>query len=374
MASSSHGQRTRRRSRAVSWLIAVVIGLSVATLGLAGAGLAARYVPPTIAWWLQPIALLLPVVAVVSGTLGVAWLVGALRSGHGLAGWMAVCLLIAAGALFWRLTGGLERGREGTGPAFRVMTLNSAWSRRGHADEIGQRFSEAEPHVIALQEISIRPGPEEGQWVAQGAGLALLEDLTYTLTTLDGSPDPSQWMTNGTALFTRLPAGLSNPVLLDTTSTTHSGKYTRTELQWDGETIAVYNVHFRSFAAPRPSRSNARLSEWVAAVQASRHDFVAREAEARTLRAALESETLPFIVAGDFNAIPDHWTYAHVANGLQDALDAAPGLAWTYPDTRPLVRIDVILASSHWTVRRARVMPPGVSDHRPVLADLDLTH
>lgn len=373
MASSSHGPRTRRRSCAVGGLIALVIGLSVATLGLALAGLAARYVPPTTAWWLQPIALLLPALAVVSGTLGLAWLVGALRSGHGPSGWMAVVLLVMSGAILWRLTGGLDRGRSGTGPAFRVITLNSAWSRRGNADEIGRRFSEAEPHVIALQEISIRPGPEEGQWVAQGAGLALLQDSTYTLTTLDRPPDPSRWMTNGTALFTRIPARLSDPVLLDTTSATHSGKYTRTEMQWGGKTIAVYNVHFRSFAAPRPSRANARLREWVAAVRASRDDFVAREAEARTLRHALESEPLPFVVAGDFNAIPGHWSYAHVANGLVDALNATSGFAWTYPDTRPLVRIDAILASSHWTVREARVMPPGVSDHRPVVADLDLS-
>ncbi|GAB5537873.1 MAG: endonuclease/exonuclease/phosphatase family protein [Rubricoccaceae bacterium] len=353
--------------------MALAIGLSVGTLSLALAGLAARSVPPTTAWWLQPIALLLPVLALVSGTMGVAWLVGALRSGHGLAGWMAVLLLMVAGVVFWRLFGGLERGREETGPAFRVMTLNSAWSRRGHADEIGRRFSEVEPHVIALQEISIRPGPEEGQWVAQGAGLALLEDSTYALTTLDRPPDPSRWMTNGTALFSRVPAGLSDPVLLDTTSTTHSGKYTRTEVQWEGQMVAIYNVHFRSFAAPRPSRVNVRLSEWIAALQASKNDFTAREAEARTLRRALESEPLPFIIAGDFNATPDHWSYAHVANGLVDALNAVPGLAWTYPDTRPLVRIDAVLASSHWAVRRAAVLPPGVSDHRPVLAELDLT-
>jgi len=352
--------------------MALAIGLSVGTLGLALAGLAARVVPPTTLWWFQPVALLLPALALVSGTMGVAWLVGALRSGQGFAGWMAVCLLVVAGVMLWRITGGLPGSREGTGPAFRVMTLNSAWSRRGHADEIGRRFSEAEPHVIALQEISIRPGPEEGQWVAQGAGLALLEDSTYALTTLDRPPDPSRWMTNGTALFARVPAGLSDPVLLDTTSTTHSGKYTRTEVQWDGETVAIYNVHFRSFAAPRPSRVKARLSEWTTALRASKHDFVAREAEARVLRRALESESLPFIVTGDFNATPDHWTYAHVANGLVDALDAAPGFAWTYPDARPFVRIDAILASSQWTVRRAVVLPPGVSDHRLVLADLDL--
>jgi endonuclease/exonuclease/phosphatase family metal-dependent hydrolase len=252
------------------------------------------------------------------------------------------------------------------------MTLNSAWSQRGQADEIGRQFSEVDPHVIALQEISIRPGPTAGDWIAQGAGLALLEDSTYVLTTLDRPSDPSGWLTNGTALFVRVPASFSSSVLLDSTSATNSGKYTRTEVEWLGQTVAIYNVHFRSFTAPRPSGVRAGLNAWVAALKASKNDFLAREAEARTLRQALDGETIPFVVAGDFNATPDQWTYAHVARGLNDALDTAPGFAWTYPDARPLIRIDAILASSEWSVRQAIVMPPGASDHRPVLVDLNL--
>jgi endonuclease/exonuclease/phosphatase family metal-dependent hydrolase len=252
------------------------------------------------------------------------------------------------------------------------MTLNSAWSRRGDADEIGRRFSNAQPHIIALQEISIRPGPTAGDWIAQGAGLALLEDSTYVLTALDRPSDPSGWLTNGTALFVRLPASFSSPVLLDPISATNSGKYTRTEVEWSGETVAIYNVHFRSFTAPRPSGVRAGLDAWMVALKASKKDFLAREAEARTLRKALDGESIPFVVVGDFNATPDQWTYAHVARGLNDALDTAPGFAWTYPDARPLIRIDAILASSGWSVRRSVVLPPGASDHRSVLADLDL--
>ena len=358
----------------MSGLVVLAIGVGLGSLALTLAGLAARRVPPSSVWWLQPIALLLPLTSALTGLAGLAWAAGALWTGRGAAWLLAVLHLGVAGIVLGRMLGGMWGGglESGSEPAFRVLTLNSAWSQRGHADAIGRRFSEAEPHVIALQEISIRPGPEEGQWVAQGAGLALLKDSTYALTTLERPPDSNRWMTNGTALFARVDAGLSTPVLLDTTSTTHSGKYTRTEVQWGPDTVAVYNVHFRSFAAPRPSRSTARPSEWMEAFRASKHDFVAREAEARTLRQALEAEALPFIVAGDFNATPDHWTYAHVANGLADALDAAPGFAWTYPDVRPLIRIDAVLASSHWEVRKAEVLPPGVSDHRPVLADLVL--
>ena len=353
-------------------MAALMLGAGGGALVLTVLGLVARRVPPSTAWWLQPTALLLPAMAPIAGLSGLAWMVGALRTGRGGAWVLAVLHLVVAGAVLWRMAGSAGGGSESSGPSFRVLTLNSAWSRRGDATVIGQRFSDARPHVVALQEISIRPGPTEGDWVAQGAGLALLEDSTYTLTPLDQPENPGGWLTNGTALFSRVPAGLSEPVLLDTSSTTHSGKYTRTEVEWQGQAVAIYNVHFRSFAAPRPSSTDASWREWVAVLKASKQDFISREAEARTLRRALDSETIPFIVVGDFNATPDHWTYAHIARGLSDALDLAPGFAWTYPDARPLVRIDAILASSEWSVQHAAVLSPGVSDHRPVLADLDL--
>ena len=351
-------------------MLAAGVGLGALVLTLAG--LVARRVPPSSAWWLQLAALLLPGVAPSAGLTGLGWMIWAVRGGRGVTWLLAAVHLAVAGIVLWHMLGGGVRATASNGPALRVLTLNSAWSRRGEVDTIRQRFSEAQPHVVALQEISIRPGPEAGEWVAQGAGLALLEDSIYTLTTLDQPRDPGRWLTNGTALFVRTPASLSEPVLLDPTSRTHSGKYTRTEIEWEGHQIAVYNVHFRSFAAPRPTGASAGIREWLNTIQASKLDFLAREAEARVLRRALDAESLPFIVAGDFNATPDQWTYAHVAEGLTDALDVARGIGWTYPDARPVVRIDGILASSDWVVRRASVQPRGVSDHRPVLADLEL--
>ncbi len=137
------------------------------------------------------------------------------------------------------------------------------------------------------------------------------------------------------------------------------GRFTST---WEGRPFALYVVHFRSFQREETS--------WTGRLRDLREDFLARGREAEFLRAALDVEELPFLVLGDFNATPDQWSYAHVARDLHDALAERAGWAPTFPDRRPLVQIDAVLASPHWTVEAARVLPGGLSDHRGVVADL----
>ena len=364
-AASSTAWRAARGLGRASILLGGLAG--VGALATTVAGLAARVVPPSTAWWPQLAALVLPVAAPVTGAAGVCWAVYARRSRRAGAWAMAAAHLAAAGAPLVRSS---ERSvQAGNGPGMRVLTLNAAYSQRGQVDAITERFSEADPHVVGFQEVSIQPGKEPGTWSAQGAPLALLQTSDYTLTTRAGGPARDGILSaDGTALFSRLPASRSTVSRLDSTSDKPYGRYTRTELVWDERPIAVYNVHFRSFRAPRPWRGE---SSWWSAARATRRDFVDREAEARALRRALDAEPHPFVVLGDFNATPDQWSYSHVATGLVDAL--GPGL-WraTYPDARPLVRIDAILASVEWTVRWADVLPAGVSDHRAVIAELVL--
>ena len=364
-AASSTAQRVLRRFGRLSGAAGALAGAG--TLAVTAVGLAARVVPPSTVWWPQLAALALPVAAPLSGAAGVGWAIYAHRSRRPGAWVVALAHLAAAAAPLLRAS---ERPvRAGDGPGMRVLTLNAAYSRRGDVDRIADRFAEADPHVVGFQEVSVRPGEEPGTWSAQGAPLALLQSSDYTMTPFTGTPEADgKTSAAGTALFSRLPASPSEVSLLDSTRDARYGRYTRTELVWEGRPIAVYNVHFRSFQAPRPWREE---SGWWSAARATREDFVGREAEARALRRALDAEPHPFLVIGDLNATPDQWSYSHVAAGLVDAL--GPGL-WraTYPDERPLVRIDAILASVEWSVRSADILPAGVSDHRAVIAELVL--
>ncbi|MFE7514089.1 endonuclease/exonuclease/phosphatase family protein [Streptomyces sp. NPDC057540] len=86
----------------------------------------------------------------------------------------------------------------------------------------------------------------------------------------------------------------------------------------------------------------------------------------------------PLILAGDFNASQDHAAFRAVldAGRLHDAarLDGAARTP-TWPVEGPLppyVQIDHVLVSDDFTVRDVRFLRLAGTDHRAVLADLDL--
>ena len=104
----------------------------------------------------------------------------------------------------------------------------------------------------------------------------------------------------------------------------------------------------------------------------------AREAwvkELREVAAAVRGESLPVLVAGDFNATWGHKAFRRVLDvGLTDAA-AARGrpLQMTWMNGRlvpPLMRIDHVLTGAGLTVTTIRSGRGQGSDHRPLVADV----
>ncbi|MER5772495.1 endonuclease/exonuclease/phosphatase family protein [Streptomyces sp. NPDC001985] len=86
----------------------------------------------------------------------------------------------------------------------------------------------------------------------------------------------------------------------------------------------------------------------------------------------------PAIVAGDFNATPDHAAFRRIldAGGLRNSADlggAARTPSWPTMVSRPLgAQIDHVLISREFSVRGARFLELGDTDHRSLLVRLDL--
>jgi len=82
---------------------------------------------------------------------------------------------------------------------------------------------------------------------------------------------------------------------------------------------------------------------------------------------------MPTIMAGDLNAEPGSPPLAALGPGWLDTTPTAPQPS--FPSDKPKIRIDFIFArpASEWRVVSAEVVnEPGASDHRPVLAVLEL--
>lgn len=337
-------------------------------LAIAVGGLVARYVPPHRCWWLQLLAVGLPLLVV---PLGVAALF-ALR-----ASWTSVAIVNAV-AMLWigsRLVH-IDLGSPAEGaPTLTVVSYNAGGFRESSAAlrELHAEFGRVQPDLVAWQEVAVRRLKRPTGAVAAPRNLQSTAALLgHRVPQLDLGPIGRG--RNG-PVSTSLKAVAESVVLHpESGSAGYSGSITRTQLVWQGRPFALYNVHLHSFnERPRPSSWTAWLRPVVLrdALAAMKVAFLAQEREAVLLRATLDEEHLPYLVCGDLNNTSSNWAHAHIAEGLTDAFAAAgSGVGATYHPQRALVRIDYVLASPAWEVTNASVLPVRASDHLPVLASL----
>jgi vancomycin resistance protein VanJ len=104
-----------------------------------------------------------------------------------------------------------------------------------------------------------------------------------------------------------------------------------------------------------------------------RHTASLRRAQVEDVASWLERRPEPVILAGDFNTPPAGEVYRRLRGSFGDAFaEAGRGWGFTFPATRPLLRIDYVFHSRHWTALHAETGGGG-SDHLPVFAELALT-
>jgi endonuclease/exonuclease/phosphatase (EEP) superfamily protein YafD len=132
----------------------------------------------------------------------------------------------------------------------------------------------------------------------------------------------------------------------------------RTVLEHEGREIAIYSVHL---IPPMPR---------LGSIREQRHQLA-------DLLRSLRDESLPAIVAGDFNATPRGPYMARLRDiGLREAhalAGSGRGATWRghgLAGVLPPIRLDQIYLGADLTCSAARVLGPNGSDHRPVVADI----
>jgi endonuclease/exonuclease/phosphatase family metal-dependent hydrolase len=95
-----------------------------------------------------------------------------------------------------------------------------------------------------------------------------------------------------------------------------------------------------------------------------------RAAQVEMMLERLKARGRPLVLGGDLNCDGDSAPFKRLIEGLTLHSADPEGEAATFPATG--ARIDWILASEHFRFRRYAVLPASVSDHRAVVAALDL--
>lgn len=134
--------------------------------------------------------------------------------------------------------------------------------------------------------------------------------------------------------------------------------------------IELVNVHLPSAA------TDLRLwkkSAWIE----HRNNRLFRENELSRIQRVLDQTThmpdTPIIFGGDFNAPASDSVHRQLSRDFQDSF-ATAGTGWgdTYQRRFPVLRIDYLYATRHFTPLRSRAVTTRNSDHRMVVTDLQL--
>jgi endonuclease/exonuclease/phosphatase family metal-dependent hydrolase len=146
------------------------------------------------------------------------------------------------------------------------------------------------------------------------------------------------------------------------------------------DTIRVYTTHLQSVLFSSKEFRDIEIIKNVddsivdasrSIVRKLRDAFRHRGDQAQEVRARLDSCPYAAFICGDFNDVPNSYTYATIRGAWQDAwLEKGFGIGRTYKNISPTLRIDYILADQHFDVLQCRKVATPWSDHNPVEADL----
>jgi endonuclease/exonuclease/phosphatase family metal-dependent hydrolase len=100
-----------------------------------------------------------------------------------------------------------------------------------------------------------------------------------------------------------------------------------------------------------------------------------RAIQAKIAKQALEKSPYPPVFCGDFNDVPNSYTYSKIRSGMQDAfLEKGFGIGRTFTSISPTLRIDYILVSKKFSIGQFNRLVKNYSDHYMLVADLRLNH
>ena len=185
----------------------------------------------------------------------------------------------------------------------------------------------------------------------------------------------------GAAIFSKYP-------IIDTMRIQYSGprkeraaeSLIAVDINVNGKTARVFTTHLQSLLLKKDDYRNLEIIRKAddSMVEASksilrklRAGYNFRSTQAEAVRAKLDESQYPEIICGDFNDVPNSYTYFTIKGSRQDAfIQKGKGIGRTYSNVSPTLRIDYILASKKFKVSQVKRVILPFSDHYPLVADL----
>jgi endonuclease/exonuclease/phosphatase family metal-dependent hydrolase len=205
------------------------------------------------------------------------------------------------------------------------------------------------------------------------------KNLNYPYYYFDFNEDGSKQYFSS-VIFSRLPIIDSGIVIYPRPSSPEA--LLHADVKFNGDTIRIFTSHLQSvrFGKEDYERINEIRNYDDGIVSNSRtifsklkRGFVNRSIQANSIRQQVKKSPYPVILCGDFNDIPNSYTYFTVRGNMKDAfLERGSGIGRTFNSISPTLRIDYILVSKKISVLQFNRTVKNSSDHYMLTADLKL--
>lgn len=149
-----------------------------------------------------------------------------------------------------------------------------------------------------------------------------------------------------------------------------------------GKRIRIYTTHLQSVLFQKNDYRNIEIIKSAndsivtagrSIIKKLRQGYAFRGFQADLVRNKLDSCPYPEIICGDFNDVPNSYTYFHIKGNRQDVfVKKGFGIGRSFSAVSPTLRIDYILADKAFEVLQYNRFLIPYSDHYPVVADMKL--
>ena len=181
--------------------------------------------------------------------------------------------------------------------------------------------------------------------------------------------------TRGAAVFSKIPFSDSGTININTTDEIENLAYV--DLNLENKPLRIYTAHLKSFSLYKDTE-NTRQDVYEITYNRKRDiQYKLRDVErfhqkeVAIIHSSIAKTSMPVIYCGDLNAVPSSYTYRILRNNFQDAfLEKGSGIGATFYKIAPMLRIDYCFVDKRFKVGNCYVIDKKLSDHYPVITDL----
>lgn len=268
--------------------------------------------------------------------------------------------------------------------SIRVLTWNIEWfgahqNNRDNRNKMMEFIRQQNADIICFQEF-LEPGRTKGPSNEQAIQKM---NYPYHYRVIDYGRKNGPYEV-GVAIFSRFP-------ITDTFRIRYPGPESKrasesliaVDLAVKDKTVRLFTTHLQSVLFRKNDYRNLEIIKSAddsmimaskSIIRKLRQGYTLRGYQADLVRHELDASPHPEIICGDFNDVPNSYTYFRIKGDRKDAfIKTSGGVGRTFAHVSPTLRIDYIMTDRAFEILQCKRFRVPYSDHFPVVADIRLT-